>query len=187
MPLAVFGLFAVVVFWLLDVFAGRNSRTDERLDELRESARAGGATTARQGQKATMRCRRCWKRPRPLWPSRLQPKTEAEAGKLQAKLAQAGFRSEAAASVFLGLKFIGLMVGLFLGGGTLMIVSGANRNAMMYTVVLTALLFYLPDWSCGSSASSRQAADLSRPARRARPDGRVRRSRAWASTRPCAK
>jgi hypothetical protein len=34
-PFAVFGLFAVVVCWVLNVFAGDTDRTTERLEELR--------------------------------------------------------------------------------------------------------------------------------------------------------
>ena len=40
-PIAVFGLFAVVVFWLLEFVAGKNNRTTERLEEHRSS---GGST-----------------------------------------------------------------------------------------------------------------------------------------------
>ena len=38
----------------------------------------------------------------------LQPKNEAELGRLRTKLAVAGFRSEAAGTIYLGLKFTGL-------------------------------------------------------------------------------
>ena len=143
-PLAVFGLFAVVVFWVLDVFAGRNSRTTERLDELRNplSRRRDQLTKGGKKQDAMSKV---LEKATPVFSAPLKPKTEKETSKLKSKLSQAGFRSDAAASVFLGLKFVGLMVGLFFGGGTLMIISGANRNAMMQTVIITAFLFYLPD------------------------------------------
>jgi len=84
----------------------------------------------------------------------LQPKSEAETGKLNQKLMQAGFRGDAAAGIFLGLKFVGLMVGFILGGGILILKFGVTRNAMMYTVIATAFFFYLPDlivWFIGSS------------------------------------
>src|SRR6185436_4235980 len=142
-PLAVFGLFAVIVFWVLDVFAGRGSRANERLDELRNPlARRRDQLTKGKKQDAMSKV---LEKATPVFSAPLKPKTEKESGKLKAKLMQAGFRSDAAASVFLGLKFIGLMVGLFLGGGTLLLVSGASRDSMMQTVVITAFLFYLPD------------------------------------------
>jgi len=151
-PLAVFGLFAVIVFWVLDVFAGRGSRANERLDELRNPlARRRDQLTKGKKQDAMSKV---LEKATPVFSAPLKPKTEKESGKLKAKLMQAGFRSDAAASVFLGLKFIGLMVGLFLGGGTLLLVSGASRDSMMQTVIITAFLFYLPDlavWFIGRS------------------------------------
>ena len=60
----------------------------------------------------------------------LQPKNEAELGKLKTKLANAGFRGEAAGSIFLGLKFAGLLAGLFLGGGTIASLRGINQNSL---------------------------------------------------------
>jgi tight adherence protein C len=85
----------------------------------------------------------------PVLAAPLQPKTEAETGKLQQKLVQAGFRSPAAPGTFLGLKFTGLLAGLFLGGGTLLLTAGASNDTMMYTVMLTGFFFYIPDLIVG--------------------------------------
>ena len=86
----------------------------------------------------------------------LQPKSEAELGKLKTKLADAGFRGEAAGSIFLGLKFAGLVAGLFLGGGTITVASRASTRSSLIMVsrVLAGVLFYLPDlvvWFLGRS------------------------------------
>jgi tight adherence protein C len=151
-PIAVFGLFAVIVFWLLDFVAGRNNRTTERLDELRNPlSRRREPVTATKKQDAMTKM---LERATPMLSAPLQPKTEVETGKLNQKLMQAGFRGDAAAGTFLGLKFIGLMVGFILGGGVLILKFGVTRNAMMYTVIATAFFFYLPDlivWFIGSS------------------------------------
>ena len=48
----------------------------------------------------------------------LMPKTEMEQSQLKVKLANAGFRSESAANVYLGLRFITLIV--FLAAGMLL-------------------------------------------------------------------
>ena len=88
----------------------------------------------------------------------MQPKSEAELSKLKTKLANAGFRSEGAGAVFLGLKFVGLLAALFLGGGAVMSVKGINQNALLTVAVLTAILFYLPDLVVGLLARSRQQA-----------------------------
>jgi tight adherence protein C len=142
-PFAVFGLFAVVAFWALEYFAGRRSRADERLDELRNPlSRRRDQLTKGKKQDAMSKM---LERATPVFSAPLKPKTEVETSKLKAKLSQAGFRGDTSSSIFLGLKFIGLMVGLFLGGGGILISQGVNQKALMYTVVIAAFFFYLPD------------------------------------------
>ena len=88
----------------------------------------------------------------------LQPTNEAEAGKLKTKLSIAGFRGEGAATIFLGLKFAGLLGGLFLGGGTALGIKGVNQSALMWTASIVGVLFYLPDLAVGFLASRRKQA-----------------------------
>ena len=153
-PIAIFGLFAVVAFFVLDFFAGRNNRTTERLEELRNPlSRRREPITATKKQDAMTKM---LERATPVLSAPLQPKSEAETGKLNQKLMQAGFRGDAAVGMFLGLKFIGLMVGFFLGGGLLVLKYGVTRNAMMYTVIATAFFFYLPDLIVYFIGSSRK-------------------------------
>jgi tight adherence protein C len=75
----------------------------------------------------------------------LQPKNEAEVGKLRAKLNYAGFRGEAAPSIFLGFKTICLAVGFFAGGGAMWFTKGANTEALLYTIGIAGCAFYVPD------------------------------------------
>ena len=86
----------------------------------------------------------------------LQPKTEAEAGKLKTSLSEAGFRSENAVGVFLGLKFIGLdRRPVRSAAARRCSRHGFTQKALMYTVVVGAgFMFYLPESSSGSSAST---------------------------------
>jgi hypothetical protein len=57
----------------------------------------------------------------------------------------AGFRSETAPSIFLGLKAICSGAGFVFGGGTMWFTKGATSEALMYTVGITGIAFYLPD------------------------------------------
>jgi tight adherence protein C len=75
----------------------------------------------------------------------LQPKTEQEASRIKVRLSQGGFRGEGAPAIFLGFKFGALMVGLFLGGGTLLLTKGVNQSSLMNTVLIAGGMFYLPD------------------------------------------
>lgn len=137
LPIAIFGLFAVVTWWLLGLVAGRRSRADERLDEISNPAKRGekGKKNAVSSvlEKATPLARP------------LQPKTEHEVGKLKLRLTQAGFRSEAAPSIFLGLKFIGLVAGLFVCAGPMLLIYGATQQTLINVVLIAGGLFYLPD------------------------------------------
>src|SRR5206468_3171834 len=75
----------------------------------------------------------------------LQPKTEKDIGKLKLKLSHAGFRSQAAPQMFLGIKVILLVAGLVLGGGTTVAFLGVNQGAIIRAVLIVGGLFFLPD------------------------------------------
>ena len=111
LPFALFGGFATGAFFLLEMLTARKPRAEERLDVFRQPvSRKKVAEIEKKGdvlgkllEKAT-----------PL-ASALQPTNEKDAGKLKSALSAAGFRSEGAASIFLGVKFAGLLFGLVLG------------------------------------------------------------------------
>jgi tight adherence protein C len=148
LPLAIFGLFAIVSYWILTLLAGRRSRASERLDELKQPGVRRGEAPKKQDAVSKM-----LEKASPL-AKPLQPKTEKEVGRLRARLGIAGFRNESAVSVFLGLKFIGLIVGLFVCGGPMLVLKGANQQTLMYLVLIAGGLFYLPDavvWWIGRS------------------------------------
>ena len=153
-PFAVFALFAAAALWVMEYWANRKSRATERLDELsnpanrrREEAAKGKRTDAMAKvlEKAT-----------PAFAKPLQPKTALEANQLKCKLSMAGFRGEGVTSAFLGLKFIGLVAGFFLFGGTMVLVDGATQKSLIYTIGGAGFLFYLPDIVVGLIARSRK-------------------------------
>lgn len=142
-PFAIFGLFAAIAWWAMEFFSSNKPRTQERLDELknpsvRRRGEEGGVT--KKPQRMTRMLSKATSLAKPL-----QPKTDAEAGKLKTKLTQAGLRSEGTAAIFLGLKFGGLLLGIFLGGGTVLFTSGFNQDSLVYTVLAGGFLFYVPD------------------------------------------
>jgi tight adherence protein C len=140
LPLAIFGLFAVVAWWLLGVVAGRRTRADERLEVFSNPTKRRDEKGKNKGAMSGM-----IERATPALAKPLQPKSERDIGKLKLKLCIAGFRGEAAPSLFLGLKFIGLVIGLFLCGGPMLLFGGATQKTLMYVVITAGGLFYLPD------------------------------------------
>ncbi|MEN1682067.1 MAG: type II secretion system F family protein [Planctomycetota bacterium] len=146
--LAIFGGVAAAMWALLDFFSSGSSRATERLEELREPRSRKGDSRG-SGKMAQL-----IEKASPKLAAPLQPKTEEEVGALKQRLQHAGFRSESAQSIFLGLKFILLVIGFFAAGGSLAMLRGFDQRMMMMTVAAGGLSFYLPDvvvWFCKKS------------------------------------
>ena len=88
------------------LFDKDNARAEARLEDFRDPSRRRGDGRTAASPSAPTASARLLEKATPSMAKALQPKTEAEVGKLQAKLNYAGFRTEAAPSVFLGLKII---------------------------------------------------------------------------------
>jgi tight adherence protein C len=142
-PVALFGAFAAIAWWGLDLMMAAKPRAMERLDELADP-RKRRSRASESALKQSDAFTRVLEKASPSLAKPLQPKNEAEVGKLKDKLAVAGFRGEAASSIFLGLKFAGLIAGLFLGGGLITSIRGVNQKSLLFSIVLAAFLFYLP-------------------------------------------
>ncbi|MBI3837354.1 MAG: type II secretion system F family protein [Planctomycetia bacterium] len=143
-PFAVFGLFAAGAWLLLEMLASRNPRAQERLEELRyPTARRRNQESAAPVKKSATMTKVLSKATPMARP--LQPKSVEDVGKLKGRLSQGGFRSEGSVGIFLGLKFIGLLIGLASSGGTALLTSSFSQSALIYAVLVSAGFFYLPD------------------------------------------
>ncbi len=136
------GIAAVAVAWVvLEMFSGRKPRAEERLEEFRDPTlrrrREEGGSTAEA-------MTRVLERATPALAKPLQPKNEKEVSKLRQRLTYAGFRSENATTVFLGLKFFCLLVGLTMGGGGLLFF-GVSMQTALRSGMFACGLFFLPD------------------------------------------
>ena len=113
----------------------------------------------------------------------LQPKNENDVGKLKLRLAQAGFRSEAAPPLFLSMKFAMLIFGLIFGGGAVVLLAHLNgmpifgHKNLFKCVFIAGAMFYLPELVLDVADQTPQRTDLPGVARCARLDGRLRRGR----------
>jgi len=143
-PLAVFVAFAALAWSAMELLATRRSRASERLDELK-NPRARRSIEETSPLKRTDAVTKVLEKTTPAFAKTLGHKSEAELGKLKTKLSAAGFRGESAGSIFLGLKFLGLMAGLILGGAMLLAVFGTSQKGIMVSVFCAGAFFYLPD------------------------------------------
>src|SRR5688572_5610286 len=110
---AVFAGIAAMGWLAVDWLGGRNSRAEQRLDDFkdplnRKRREEGGPG----GKKKNDAMARMLEASAPMLSKPLRPKTEKEQSKLKLKLSYAGFRSEAAPQIFLGMKFVMLVLSL---------------------------------------------------------------------------
>jgi tight adherence protein C len=75
----------------------------------------------------------------------LKPRTRSEAQQLKMKLARAGFSGDHAADLFLGLKMICLIVGVFLGGGIGVPFATHQYPLVMWAGLGACLMFFIPE------------------------------------------
>ncbi len=143
-PFAIFGMFAALAWWAMELVAAGKPRAVERLDELK-NPRGRRSEEDRSALKKTDAVTKMLERATPALARPLGQKSELEISKLKIRLSTAGFRSEAAGSVFLGLKFIGLMIGLFIGGGTILTLGGITQRSLVTAVATAGGMFYLPE------------------------------------------
>ena len=146
LPYAVFGTFAAGAWLLLEQLGGRaRPRVVERLDEFRNpeirKKRLADETLVKKSDSVT----RVLAKASPTLAAPLQPKTELEANQLKLRLAQAGFRGDAAVNMFLGLKIAGLVFGFLSSGVTLLALARYDQNAIMIAISWAGICFYIPD------------------------------------------
>ena len=142
-PASVFGAVAVASWALLSALGNRTTTVEDRLRDLMRSGRHPDSPLAdgqRQAKAQQMLEKTAEQFSRPL-----MPKSELEASKLKLRLVQAGYRSDGAASVYLGMKFFLLVV---LGGGALAVMGareGLTDNTLIAGGIAAGVAFYLPD------------------------------------------
>jgi tight adherence protein C len=144
LPFAIFGAFAALAWWALDRVAADKPRAVERLAELK-NPRARRAVEAESALKRPDTMTKMLEITTPALAKALQPKNEAELGRLKARLSYAGFRGETAGSIFLGLKFAGLVFGLVVGCGVFVPLYGMTRTTLIYTGLAAVGCFYFPE------------------------------------------
>jgi tight adherence protein C len=126
---------------ILEAWANGANRTEKRLDEMRDpnlrrrkEETQGGNAMTRVLEAAT-----------PALAKPLQPKNEKEASALKQRLCEAGFRSEKASTVFLGLKVCGLGLGAVAAGVFTLFQGRVDFAALMKVVASAGICFFLPE------------------------------------------
>jgi len=141
-PIVVFGAFIFGVFAILSMLSQRNSRASQRLDRLARPASLAEIEDPKLSSKkdrfqGIMDVAKSFSAP-------MMPQTDLEKNELKVRLANAGFRSDSAVSVYLGIRFVTFL--FFLVVSCLMYVPqhGLTMKALQPIVIITGLGFYLP-------------------------------------------
>lgn len=152
LPFAAFAAVAAMMWFIADTFFFKKTRTEERLERMRanSSGQGDGKTGAKKGLTEMLE-KHSQQLAKPL-----QPKTEQEEGKIRERLNYAGYRSEESVMVFLSLKFVAAAIGLFIGGGLSIFLSGFTTTALLRTLMCTGIFFFAPDVLLSLKAKKRK-------------------------------
>jgi tight adherence protein C len=140
-PLLVFGGFVFGVFAVLSMLSQRNTRAQQRLDRLARPASLAEIQDPKVTKKdrfhGIMETAKAFSAP-------LMPQTELERSELKVRLANAGFRSDSAVSVYLGLRFATFLAFLVASCVLYLPQQGELLKKLQPIVIITGIGFYLP-------------------------------------------
>jgi tight adherence protein C len=139
-PFLVFGALIAGIFSVLTLISSRNSRATERLERLSRPASLAEIEDPRAKKERfqnVLEAAKAMSRP-------LMPQTELEQSELKMRLAHAGFRSESAVSVYLGLRFATLLAFSVIALAIFLPQHGLTTAALKPIVLFAGAGFYLP-------------------------------------------
>src|SRR5712692_8076369 len=139
-PLLVFAGLVAFLWSVLSGLSNRNSRAQERLERMSRPASLAeleDPKLKKERFQSVMETAKALSAP-------LMPQTELEQSALRLKLAHAGFRSDSAVAVYLGLRLVCLVGFLLLSCGIFLPKYGCSGASAKPIVAITGLGFYLP-------------------------------------------
>lgn len=140
LPFAAFGAMAFGMWAIFSFFTGKTNRASERLDELRDPGKR-----SREADGIGTNMGKMLEKAAPALSQSLQPKSELEASALKIRLANAGFQSPNASSMYLAIKFMALIAGAMLGATYGFSVYGFKQNGFVAIIAGGGIAFYLPE------------------------------------------
>lgn len=133
-----------IVWFLLEMFSrDSNQAAESRLDMLNDRKR--GEKNEKGKAAGVEKLTRAFEKASPSLAKHLEPKTEAEKSKLVQRLSEAGFRSEAAPSMFLSIKVIVAVLGVVMAGGATAFTMGFSQSILLRAVLGGGIAFFLPE------------------------------------------
>ena len=152
LPLIVFMIFVALVWGGLTLLSKNKTQAEERLDRL-----SRGATSPELDMGTEQKNRFSGlKEAISSLGGAMEPQSALEKNALKVKLANAGFRSEAAPMVFQGIRLVCLGVCLLPAMAFFLINNGFTLKALQYIVIFGGIGFYLPQIALWHLRTKRQ-------------------------------
>lgn len=152
-PIFVFAAIMAGTFWVLSMISSRNSQAEERLERIgRPKSLVEIEMSHAESQQRFAGLRDMFSN----LGGAMEGGTELERNSLRIKLANAGFRSEQAATVYLGIRVVSLVAFLLPALFFFLIKDGFSVRSIQYTVILGGVGFYLPQIALWHLRSTRQ-------------------------------
>ncbi len=145
LPVAVFGVILFGVWAAISLLADRDERPLDRLRRLNPAGLGGGLQAEPTVLKQQNRMQEILELAAPALSKPLMPKSEYEQSQLKLRLATAGWRSDNAVPVYLGLKLVLTLVGGVIGAFTYLQSNGISLKFWGVTCMCAGAGFYLPD------------------------------------------
>jgi tight adherence protein C len=140
--IAILALAALIIDWITST----TWRTEQRLQDFKDPlARKRREEGTGPGKRKNDAMARMLEASAPALAKPLQPKTEQAMSKLKLKLSYAGFRGEAAPQIFLMTKVVMLLIGIFICGGTTVLLMGLTRDSLIRVGGTAISMFFFPD------------------------------------------
>jgi tight adherence protein C len=142
-PLLVAVAIVALIFTVLSMLSNRNSRAQERLDRLSRPASLAeieDPKLKKERFQGLVETAKSFAKP-------LMPTSEKESTELKQKLAHAGFRSDSAVAVYLGLRFFCFLSFLVVAAVIFLPGNGLNSRSLRWLAILGGIGFYLPNFA----------------------------------------
>jgi tight adherence protein C len=156
MPFAIFAAIAIGAWVFVDMFFNGKTRSESRLDQIRDRANGKSGVMKQQGGGAKEGITKLLEQASPKFSEALKPKSEKDINKIKQKLDEAGFRGENATQMLSTLKLFAAALGFFIGGGVGVLQNGFSTWGLIYAIVVGALFMFIPELICSLMAGSRK-------------------------------
>lgn len=134
-------LAVIIGVWaIFAAFSGDDSRVAERLQELTDGKKKTDDTDSLKENGVSS----AFKKAAPALSKALKPKTDLEESKIKLQLANAGFSSPNATTLFLAIKMATAGVALVISGGISLIMMGLTTNTLLTVIGAAGIGMLLP-------------------------------------------